>query len=76
MSESVSTPRVTAPYLDSHVGRNVVLVGKVVQLRGDSAVIDSDGNVTAILNRVSSRLIITPAGLIPFPCPRTWWPPC
>jgi hypothetical protein len=55
MAEHTSTPRITAPYLDSHVGHNVILVGKVVQLRGDSAVIDADGNVTAILNRVSRQ---------------------
>jgi replication factor A3 len=52
MAEPVSTPRITAPHLDAYVDRRVMLVGKVVQLRGDSAVIDCDGNVTAILNRV------------------------
>ncbi|KAJ0164409.1 Replication factor A protein 3 [Colletotrichum tanaceti] len=51
MAEPTSTPRITAQYLDSYVGRNVMLVGKVLQLRGDSAVLDADGNVTAILNR-------------------------
>jgi hypothetical protein len=35
------------------VGKNVILVGKVVQIRGDEALIDADGNVTAHLNRVS-----------------------
>jgi replication factor A3 len=30
-----------------------MIVGKVVQLRGDQATIDADGNVTAHLNRVS-----------------------
>lgn len=53
--EATSTPRISAPYLDSYVGRNVVIVGKVVQLRGDEAIIDADGNVTAHLNRVSLR---------------------
>ncbi|CAI0653989.1 unnamed protein product [Colletotrichum noveboracense] len=51
MAETTSTPRITAQYLDNYVGKNVMLVGKVVQLRGDSAVLDADGNVTAILNR-------------------------
>lgn len=51
--ESTSTPRVSGPYLDNYVGRNVMIVGKVVQLRGDQAIIDADGNVTAHLNRVS-----------------------
>ncbi|KAH6675309.1 replication factor A protein 3 [Plectosphaerella plurivora] len=51
MSESVSTPRISSPYLDSHVGRNVIIVGKVTQLRGEIAVLDSDGNVTVNLDR-------------------------
>ncbi|KAF6845104.1 replication factor A protein 3 [Colletotrichum musicola] len=51
MAESTSTPRITAQYLDNYVGRNVILIGKVLQLRGDSAVLDADGNVTALLNR-------------------------
>lgn len=49
--EATSTPRVSSPYLDSYVGRNVMIVGKVVQLRGDQAIIDADGNITAHLNR-------------------------
>ncbi|KKY36282.1 putative dna replication factor a subunit ssb3 [Diaporthe ampelina] len=49
--ESQPTPRITAPYLDSYQGRNVIIVGRVVQLRGEAAVIDADGNITAHLNR-------------------------
>ncbi|KAK2602472.1 hypothetical protein N8I77_009001 [Diaporthe amygdali] len=49
--ESQSTPRITAPYLDAYQGRNVIVVGRVVQLRGEAAVIDADGNITAHLNR-------------------------
>lgn len=51
--EATSTPRISSPYLDTYVGRNVMIVGKVVQLRGEQAVVDADGNVTAHLNRVS-----------------------
>ncbi|KAK2048918.1 replication factor A protein 3 [Colletotrichum somersetense] len=51
MAEATSTPRITAQYLDNYVGRNIMLIGKVLQLRGDSAVLEADGNVTAILNR-------------------------
>lgn len=54
--EDTSTPRINSQYLDNYVGRNVMIVGKVVQLRGDTAIIDADGNVTAHLNRVSLRL--------------------
>lgn len=52
MAEQFSSPRITAPYLDSFVGRLVTIVGKVTQLRGDQATIDADGIVTAVLNRV------------------------
>lgn len=30
-----------------------MVVGKVSQLRGDQAIVDADGNITAHLNRVS-----------------------
>ncbi|KAL2019982.1 hypothetical protein VTK56DRAFT_8982 [Thermocarpiscus australiensis] len=49
--EATSTPRVTCAYLNSYVGKNVIVVGKVIQLRGDEALIDADGNITAHLNR-------------------------
>ncbi|KAK3378194.1 replication factor A protein 3 [Podospora didyma] len=49
--EATSTPRITCGYLDSYVGKNVIVVGKVVQLRGDEAIIDADGNITAHLHR-------------------------
>lgn len=52
MAEQMSTPRITAAYLDSFVGRTVTIVGKVTQLRGDQATIDADGVVTILLNRV------------------------
>ncbi|KAI0540194.1 replication factor A protein 3-domain-containing protein [Xylaria digitata] len=51
--ESVSTPRISANMLDSYVGQNVIIVGKVMQLRGESAVLDANGQVNAILNRES-----------------------
>jgi hypothetical protein len=38
--------------LDSYIGQNVIVVGKVMQLRGESAVLDANGEVNAILNRV------------------------
>ncbi|KAI1639713.1 replication factor A protein 3 [Biscogniauxia mediterranea] len=51
--EAVSTPRISAAMVDAFVGQNVMVVGKVVQLRGDTAAIDAGGQVTAILNRES-----------------------
>jgi len=53
MDTTTTTPRVTCSYLNSYVGRNVIIVGKVTQLRGDEAIIDADGNITARLHRVS-----------------------
>lgn len=53
MAEQLSSPRITAQYLDSFVGRLVTIVGKVTQLRGDQATLDADGTVTVALNRVS-----------------------
>jgi len=50
--EAVSTPRISADMLDSYIGQNVIVVGKVVQLRGVSAILDANGQVNAILNRV------------------------
>ncbi|KAI1758587.1 replication factor A protein 3 [Hypoxylon sp. FL1150] len=49
--ESTSTPRISAALMDSYVGRNVIIVGKVQQLRGDIAFLDADGQVQAHLNR-------------------------
>ncbi|KUI52625.1 hypothetical protein VP1G_00173 [Cytospora mali] len=54
--ESLPTPRITAPYLDSYRGRNVMIIGRVVQLRGDQATVEADGNITAHLNRSSISL--------------------
>ncbi|TWU74870.1 hypothetical protein ED733_002741 [Metarhizium rileyi] len=50
MSE-LPSPRITAPYLDSFVGRLVTIVGKITQLHAEQATIDSDGTVTVVLNR-------------------------
>lgn len=51
--EPISTPRISAALIDSYIGRNVIIVGKVSQLRGDVAFIEADGQVQANLNRVS-----------------------
>ncbi|VTT83024.1 unnamed protein product [Fusarium fujikuroi] len=51
MAEQLSTPRITAAYLDNFVGKVVMLVGKVTQLRGEQATLDSEGTVTVLLNR-------------------------
>ncbi|KAH8201769.1 hypothetical protein TruAng_004033 [Truncatella angustata] len=48
--ESVSTPRISSRYIDSYVGRTVMVVGKVIQLRGNEALIDSDGQINVNLN--------------------------
>jgi replication factor A3 len=47
------TPRILAPHLSNFQHRIVRVLGKVVQLRGEQAVIDAGGNIDVILNRVS-----------------------
>ncbi|KAI8964043.1 hypothetical protein F5Y11DRAFT_345955 [Daldinia sp. FL1419] len=49
--ESTSTPRISAALMDSYIGHNVIIVGKVAQLRGDIAFIEADGQVQANLTR-------------------------
>ncbi|RKF55147.1 Replication factor A protein 3 [Golovinomyces cichoracearum] len=51
MAELISTPRITSSHLDSFTNRTIRLLGKVTQLRGETAIVDSDGNVTLHLNR-------------------------
>jgi replication factor A3 len=53
MAEQLATPRISARYLDSFNGKLVMIWGKVTQLRGDQATIDSDGPVNVLLTRVS-----------------------
>ncbi|KAF9739151.1 hypothetical protein PMIN06_002267 [Paraphaeosphaeria minitans] len=45
------TPRILAPHLSNFQHKLVRILGKVVQLRGENAVIDAGGNVDVILNR-------------------------
>lgn len=51
--EPISTPRVSSRQLDTFVGKNVLVVGNVIQLRGEVALLETDGQVTCLLNRVS-----------------------
>ena len=57
------TPRILAPHLANFQHRIVRMLGKVTQLRGETAVIDAGGNVDVILNRVSTSI----HGFIPSP---------
>lgn len=47
------TPRVLQPHLQHFQHRIVRVLGKVVQLRGETAIIDAGGQIDVILNRVS-----------------------
>ena len=49
-----TTPRITAPYLEAFSHSTVRMLGKVRQLRGESATIDAGGSVNVFLNRVRS----------------------
>jgi replication factor A3 len=51
--EHPQTPRVLQPHLSSFQHRIVRVLGKVVQLRGENAVVDAGGQIDVILNRVS-----------------------
>ncbi|KAE9965769.1 hypothetical protein BLS_006262 [Venturia inaequalis] len=50
---SEATPRITAAYLEQFQGQAVRVVGRVIQLRGDHAVIDAGGSITVHLTRDS-----------------------
>ncbi|KAF1359621.1 replication factor A protein 3 [Lizonia empirigonia] len=45
------TPRVLQPHLSNFQHRIVRVLGKVVQLRGENAIIDAGGQIDVILNR-------------------------
>ena len=53
MAENISTPRISAPYLENFSHQTVRILGKVTQLRGDQATLDAGGDVNIMLNRVS-----------------------
>jgi hypothetical protein len=52
------TPRILAPHLSNFQHRIVRILGKVVQLRGETAIIDAGGHVDLILNRVRCFLFL------------------
>ena len=56
MADHPATPRILAPHLSTFQHKIVRLLGRVVQLRGETAVIDAGGNVNVILNRVCFQL--------------------
>ena len=47
-----ATPRINAHYLETFMNQTVRILGKVVSLRGETAVIDANGSITVHLNRV------------------------
>ncbi|PVI04757.1 replication factor A protein 3 [Periconia macrospinosa] len=47
------TPRILAPHLQAFQHKTVRMIGRVVELRGETAVIDAGGTVDVILNRDS-----------------------
>ena len=49
-----ATPRITAAYLEQFIGKTVRVVGKVVQLRGETAIVDAGGQITVHLSRVGN----------------------
>lgn len=61
-------PRINAQYLEAFTGKTVMITGKVSQIRGESAVIDANGEVTVLLNRV--RALSLPTCLSTYPIRR------
>ena len=57
------TPRVLASHLEQFRHRIVRVLGKVVQLKGESAVIDAGGHIDVQLNRV--RWTLQPSSPLP-----------
>ena len=53
---SEATPRISAPYLEQFAHQTVRILGKVTQLRGESATIDASGQINVHLNRVRISL--------------------
>lgn len=62
MDQTPQTPRILAPHLSNFQHRIVRVLGTVVQLRGETAVIDAGGQIDVILNRVSRRAIFLTSG--------------
>ncbi|KAF2429251.1 replication factor A protein 3 [Tothia fuscella] len=48
---SESTPRISSQYLENFQHQTVRVVGKITQLRGESATMDANGSITLQLNR-------------------------
>jgi len=51
------TPRVNATLLEQFTNRTVRIVGKVIQIRGDSATISSNGNIVVSVDRSSEMTV-------------------
>lgn len=65
---SETTPRITAEYLQQFSHKTVRILGKVTQLRGETATIDSSGQIQLHLNRVR----VTRVSSFEFICVGTW----
>lgn len=60
-----ATPRINASLLEQFSNRTVRILGKVIDLRGDTAVVDAGGQITVLLSRVRvSRLITISDGCV------------
>ncbi|CUS09726.1 unnamed protein product [Tuber aestivum] len=51
---SEQTPRINAPLLQQFIGRTIRLVGKVTDIHGDKATLDSSGVIVALTDRDSN----------------------
>lgn len=53
---SDATPRINAKYLDAFANKTVRVLGKVVSLRGETAMLEANGSIVVHLNRVRATL--------------------
>lgn len=57
---SEATPRINYKYLQQFLNQTVRILGKVVSLRGETAIVDANGHITIFLNRVRSFSLAPP----------------
>jgi len=73
---SSETPRITSRYLDAFAGKPVRIVGKVTELRGTEATIDSEGAVKVFLTPVGWLSLFFSLLFLPFSLPVGSWGEC
>ncbi|MCJ1269243.1 hypothetical protein MMC22_009133 [Lobaria immixta] len=61
---SDATPRINAKYLDAFANKTVRVLGKVVSLRGETAMLEANGSIVVHLNREAHLTLNNAAELV------------